>query len=116
MLGFVAFLVAGQVCFAQHYNFQQYGRADGLTDPVPLAILQDRTGFLWVGTQNGLFRYDGTSFEGFTTAQGLPRNQAESLFEAFNGSMLISIRGGLVRYASKKFTPILVSPAPSGAP
>jgi ligand-binding sensor domain-containing protein len=86
-VGLAALLVTGQICFAQHYNFQQYGRADGLTDPVPLAILQDRTGFLWVGTQNGLFRYDGTSFEGFNTAQGLPSSQAESLYEDFDGSL-----------------------------
>jgi signal transduction histidine kinase/CheY-like chemotaxis protein len=115
-VGLAALLVTGQICFAQHYNFQQYGRADGLTDPVPLAILQDRTGFLWVGTQNGLFRYDGTSFEGFNTAQGLPSSQAESLYEDFDGSLLIATPGGLVRYASKQFTAIRVSPAPSGAP
>ena len=44
------------VCSAQRYTFQLYGQLDGLSNLTPTSLLQDRTGFLWVGTQNGLFR------------------------------------------------------------
>ena len=37
----------------------------GLTNLDVLSLLQDRTGFLWVGTDNGLYRYDGRHFRMF---------------------------------------------------
>jgi len=47
---------------AQQYTFRQYGPSDGLTNLGVNCLLQDHTGYLWVGTDNGLFRYDGSSF------------------------------------------------------
>jgi len=44
---------------AQQYSFRYYGTDEGLTSVAVKALFQDRTGFLWVGTENGLFRYDG---------------------------------------------------------
>ena len=43
---------------AQRYNFQTFGFDDGLKNLAIERILQDREGFLWVATQNGLFRFD----------------------------------------------------------
>ncbi len=61
----VLVIFASTCALAQRYTFQLYGRAEGLTNLTPISVLQDRTGFLWVGTQNGLFRYDGSQFEAF---------------------------------------------------
>jgi len=47
---------------AQQYTFRQYGPSDGLTNLGVNCLLQDHTGYLWVGTDNGLFRYDGNTF------------------------------------------------------
>lgn len=55
--------------FAQRYTFKDY--ADGLGNLNVMCMLQDRTGFLWMGTQNGLFRYDGSRFLEFGRADGL---------------------------------------------
>jgi CheY-like chemotaxis protein len=44
---------------AQRYSFKPYGLEQGLGNLTVRSLLQDRTGFLWVGTYNGLFRYDG---------------------------------------------------------
>src|ERR1700733_12634667 len=44
----------------QRYNFKFYGEEEGLQNLVVQVLVQDRAGFLWVGTQNGLFRYDGS--------------------------------------------------------
>ncbi len=41
---------------AQRFAFRQYGPEQGLDNQVPTAVLQDQTGFIWVGTQNGLYR------------------------------------------------------------
>ena len=45
-------------------------------------VLQDRAGFLWVGTQNGLFRYDGSHFTAFGAPRSAGRGRIESLHEA----------------------------------
>ena len=50
---------------AQQYSFRYYGTEEGLTNLAVKAVFQDRTGFLWAGTENGLFRYDGQRFERF---------------------------------------------------
>lgn len=42
--------------------FQNYGREQGLPPPMPTALAQDGEGFLWIGTQGGLLRWDGYHF------------------------------------------------------
>lgn len=55
---------------AQHktLRFQHYGTAQGLSQSSALTLLQDSQGFLWVGTQNGLNRFDGYSFTRYSHA------------------------------------------------
>ena len=99
-------LATAQVCRAQRYNFQLYGQAEGLSNLVPLCMLQDRAGFLWVGTQNGLFRYDGTRFEMFDSTRGLPSSRVLSLFEDSDGSLIVATTGGLARSSGNQFKTI----------
>jgi signal transduction histidine kinase/ligand-binding sensor domain-containing protein/CheY-like chemotaxis protein len=96
-------------CLSQHYSFQTYGRAEGLNNLVPVALLQDREGFLWVGTQNGLFRYDGARFEFFDSAAGLPTNRISSLQEDAAGVLLVATTGGVARLAGNRFERVLFS-------
>jgi len=46
----------------QHYRFDRWGVDDGLPQISVLTITQDRLGYLWVGTQNGISRFDGSRF------------------------------------------------------
>ncbi|MCX8019588.1 MAG: hypothetical protein N2747_03725 [Chitinophagaceae bacterium] len=46
--------------------------------------LQDKYGFLWVSTENGLARFDGRKFETYTTAHGLPDNEIIDIFTDSN--------------------------------
>ena len=64
------------------------------------ALLQDRQGNLWIGTEyGGLSRYDGEVFTTFTTADGLAGNQVNCLLEDRQGILWIGTeRGGLSRY------------------
>lgn len=47
---------------AQWAKFGRLGREEGLSQTAVYALAQDREGFLWIGTQNGLNRYDGRTF------------------------------------------------------
>ncbi len=100
-----------QVCLGQQYSFQSYGQSEGLANLVPLCLLQDRVGFLWTGTQNGLFRYDGARFEPFGLPQGLPGTRIVSLYEDRRGALYAATGGGLARFDQGNFTPILADGA-----
>jgi signal transduction histidine kinase/CheY-like chemotaxis protein len=44
-------------------QFRRYGVADGLPSSTAYTVAQDRQGYLWIGTADGLARFDGTHFE-----------------------------------------------------
>ncbi len=110
-LRWIAFFLAGATLFGQRYTFKYYGQEQGLSNLNPNCILQDRTGFLWVGTQNGLFRYDGWRFHYFGREQGLPATAIESLYESKDGVLWAGTTGGLARLVSSRFERVLVSAA-----
>ena len=97
--------MAAQVSLAQRYPFQMYGQAEGLTNLSATALAQDATGFLWVGTQNGLFRYDGSRFDVFDTSQGLPTSEIVSIADS-GGSLLVATTGGLAFFVHEHFVPV----------
>lgn len=101
ILGLLAFVVPD--AWAQRYNFKFYGEDEGLKNLAVQAVLQDRAGFLWAGTQNGLYRYDGNHFTEYSTAEGLPGTRIESLYEAADGTLWVSTEGGLARRAKDRF-------------
>src|ERR1035437_8875965 len=108
-------LLAG-VLPGRRYSFKEYGQDAGLTNLDVYCLMQDRTGFLWVGTDNGLFRYDGRQFRAYTKAQGLARLQGET-FETVrsgpgNGAHAIASDGRGNLYVGTSLG-LLVSP-PAG--
>jgi signal transduction histidine kinase/DNA-binding response OmpR family regulator len=88
---------------AQQYSFRFYGTEDGLTNLAAKMIYQDRVGFLWVGTENGIFRYDGQRFQRYGPDDGLPRDSVASLGESPDGSLLAGYRTGLYQQKGKRF-------------
>jgi ligand-binding sensor domain-containing protein len=72
---------------AQQYSFRYYGAEDGLTNAAVKVLLQDGTGFIWAGTENGLFRYDGQRFQRYGPVEGLPHDVL-SLGETPDGQLL----------------------------
>jgi diguanylate cyclase (GGDEF)-like protein len=88
---------------AQQYRFRYYGTEDGLTNLAVKVLFQDRTGFLWAATENGVFRYDGQRFRRYGPAEGLPREVIVSLGEAPDGSVLAGCRAGLYRLQGNRF-------------
>lgn len=52
-------------CLSQQYNARSFSSAEGLSTYNIRKTLQDKYGFLWIATQNGIYRYDGKFFESF---------------------------------------------------
>lgn len=70
------------LALAQHFQRWHYGVEDGLPSNELHASLQDRQGYLWFATDNGLSRFDGYTFKNFGLNDGL---KDLSLFELFEG-------------------------------
>ena len=88
---------------AQQYSFRYYGAEDGLTNAAVKVLFQDRTGFIWAGTENGVFRYDGQRFQRYGPAAGLPPDIVLSLGETPDGHVLAGYRSGLYRQEGDRF-------------
>src|SRR5688572_12605269 len=72
---------------------------DGLSQNTVRAILQDRIGFLWFATEEGLNRYDGYTFRVFKRnrrqAGTLPDDMVTALCEDRSGRLWVGTVGGL---------------------
>jgi signal transduction histidine kinase/DNA-binding response OmpR family regulator/ligand-binding sensor domain-containing protein len=99
-------LAGGSAAFARHFEFQVFGQEAGLTDLDVHCVIQDKAGFLWAGTQYGLFRFDGQRFERYTVAQGLPDNVIWSLLETSGGTLVVGTSRGLALRAGMRFSAV----------
>ena len=79
-------------------RFDHKGRSDGLSQSFVTSMIQDRTGFLWFGTQEGLNRYDGYEFETFTYVvsdpTSLSHDSVKVVFEDSAGVLWVGTEGG----------------------
>jgi len=96
-------LAGAAVVQGQQYSFRYYGAEDGLTNLAVKVLFQDRTGFLWAATENGLFRYDGHRFRHYGPTEGLARDVILSLGEAPDGAVLVGSRAGLYQEKGDRF-------------
>jgi ligand-binding sensor domain-containing protein len=82
--------------------FQRFSVEQGLSHASAHSIVQDSTGFIWVASDDGLNRYDGTAFtqfhRSFTDSSGLPSSFILSLSLDSFGILWISTEAGLAYY------------------
>lgn len=91
--------------FSQNLEFEKpLTINDGLSQNSALTIIQDRKGFIWIGTKDGLNRYDGVKFRLFKHSDNknsLVHNNIKCLYVSADGYIWIGTYGGL-----NKFNPI----------
>jgi PAS domain S-box-containing protein len=92
-------------------QFEHLSIEDGMSQNAGLSIFQDSRGYLWIGTQDGLNRYDGYTFKVFKhdldDPNSISHNSILSIAEDKGGSLWIGTwGGGLNRYdpSTEKFT------------
>lgn len=97
-------LIAGGLARAHEYRtvpMQRYTVSDGLSHLMAFCVTQDRSGFIWIGTEDGLNRFDGQNFSVFRRHEGanLTDQRITTLLPLANGDLLIgTYRGGLCIY------------------
>jgi ligand-binding sensor domain-containing protein/signal transduction histidine kinase len=105
LAGFTCLLLLSsfvKVAAGQHY-FRRYTGADGLSQALVQAIYQDRTGYLWIGTQAGLNRYDGTAFTIYSIQQGLANDWINAIAQDAGGRLWLATLGGVSAWDGHRF-------------
>src|SRR6476469_1860418 len=89
-----------------HYVRDGWSIQQGLPQISVLALAQDPNGYLWVGTQSGLARFDGVEFHVYTpdTAPGLPGPWSRALLTGRDGRLWVGTYKGLAFYDGRGFT------------
>src|SRR5215510_8507549 len=96
---FFSFFLLFQAASAQYY-FEKITEENGLSDNRVTCILKDKTGFLWIGTKNGLNRYDGSSFKIFRPSgnNSISNETINDLVQDSSGKIWVSTMNGLNIY------------------
>lgn len=74
---------------AQEFNYVHYDTKDGLAGSTVYDMCQDKDGFMWFATENGLSRFDGSGFKNYTVQDGLPDNEVLKLYADRKGRIWI---------------------------
>lgn len=87
------------------YAHEVWTTKNGLPEADVMAILQTRDGYVWVGSEEGLARFDGVTFTVFDHRNSpLPNNRIQALLEAPDGSLWIGTENGLTRLKDRQFS------------
>ncbi|MBK7106538.1 MAG: hypothetical protein IPH62_14770 [Ignavibacteriae bacterium] len=108
----IGFLVSGNKVSGQNemlnqgdFRFVKIGVEEGLSQSSILSILQDKRGYLWIGTANGLNRFDGYEFVVYNNitedSSSISDNEITSMYEDKEGFIWIGTAKGILN----KFNP-----------
>ncbi len=95
------FLITVMICISliaqareETLTVRRLSEAQGFSDSAPQAVIQDQTGFIWVGTANGLNKYDGYTVIRYHKAHGLAHPSVTALFQDASGVLWAGTDGG----------------------
>src|SRR5215203_2691292 len=86
---------------AQPYYFRHYQVENGLSNNTVNCSLQDKAGFLWFGTKDGLNRFDGYRFKQFNTPvdeRTLTPDFVHTLYIDAGGTLWVGMQKGLYQF------------------
>lgn len=100
---------AAQDQHLNHYAIRNYSIVDGLPQSQVTAMVEDKNGYLWLGTQGGgVARFDGRNFQVYTTLDGLLENFVVDILIDVQQNIWIVHHRGVTRYDGLHFTQFAV--------
>lgn len=90
---------------AQRYYFEHLQVEQGISNNTASCVIQDKKGFIWIGTKDGLNRFDGYEFKVFRNKKNdttsLGNNSVWKLFESSDGTIWVGTEHGVFAYDPK---------------
>ena len=113
-----AVVAQGTAAEARELPLRFFTTADGLGDNRVKRILLDSRGLLWLGTNSGISRFDGSHFQSFGLEDGLPFPVINDLLETPEGDLWLASNGaGVIRVrlsaGGRRYEAFSVSAAPT---
>lgn len=97
------FLVFSAVLPAQQYVFRAFRQVEGLKDLSVNALAKDRSGFLWLATENGVYRFLGSGFQRYGAEQGIAELDILDVVSDPDGTIWLATIGNLYRWDGQRF-------------
>ncbi len=110
-------LGSGNLSAAENFALANYNVHDGLPTNAAPFVRQTLDGYIWIGSEGGLVRFDGATFQVFRTGNTpeLPANLIRALVDDPVNGLWIGTQGGLALYRDGTFTRIGTDDGPVGA-
>ncbi|MFZ6011284.1 MAG: ligand-binding sensor domain-containing protein, partial [Bacteroidota bacterium] len=111
-------IVWAQAGFSQYrsYSIRNYKAIDGLPQSQVNIVLEDKNGYLWIGTEGGgLARFDGREFKVYTTLDGLLSNIISYLKLDKDQNLWVIHPRGITKFDGIRFTKFQQPGSPSNA-
>jgi diguanylate cyclase (GGDEF)-like protein len=107
LLLFLGSVLPGQDVPANpRYVFEPLPARFRLTTATITSLAQDGAGFLWLGTQQGVLRYDGGRIERYGRQEGLPALFIDQLIAGPDGVLWVGTGSGIARFDGSRFQPV----------
>lgn len=103
-------LCYGHLLFAQQVVYKNYTPNDGLASNETYTLLSDKQGYIWIGTDRGLSRFDGKNFQTFSTQDGLPNNFVNMMWLSPKGILWVlcgTDQQSIYKFNGRSFEPYL---------
>jgi hypothetical protein len=100
----------------QNRVLRGFSMADGLVHPQVYAIAEDRDGFLWIGTWEGVSRFDGITFTSYQERDGVPLGRVFAFHQMPDGHLYLAGDGGAAVFDGRRFLPLTMESGLAGNP
>lgn len=100
----IALAIAPGFSPAQQFTFRHYGQDEGLRNLDVFGLEEDNSGLLWLATENGLFRYDGSGFRRFGPQDGIGESLVLGLHKDASGRIWVTTNDHLYYFNGTGFT------------
>lgn len=94
----ICLVCIGAFASGQQPYFQKLETVDGIASDKVYSVLQDRSGYLWFGTDAGVSMFDGFSFRNFDNRKDLTANEVFEIFEDSKGRLWFLSQNGEVSF------------------
>lgn len=107
----IVFLFSFGSALGQKLMYKKFDSQSGLSNPFINTINKGSKGYLFIGTGDGLFRYDGFSFDRFGVSDGMAENIIECSFTDSDGKLWLGHKnGGITLYNGEAFRVLPMAP------